>query len=230
MSINNQKLRKLTKNYTLLTVALLSLLCFLGILISRGSFEVVNLGFNSWITTIQSHSITQVAEALNIFDTTVLLIISLPVASYFLYRKETKNGLMLLGAMAADALLLQILKTTVASPRPFNSLIPEGDFSFPSGHLTSILVLLGMLTYFAYQNRKPSLKLFAVITPVLGVLMALDRLYLNVHWLSDVIAAPFLALFIVTATVLVIESLADWQRKKHGVVPAVVILQEVGEK
>ncbi len=137
---------------------------------------------------------------------------------------------MLLGAMAADALLLQILKTTVASPRPFNSLIPEGDFSFPSGHLTSILVLLGMLTYFAYQNQKPSLKLFAIITPVLGVLMALDRLYLNIHWLSDIIAAPFLALFIVTATVLVIESLADWQLKKHGAVPAVTILQEVGEK
>jgi len=230
MSINAQKSRKITKSYALLTVALLSLVCFLGILFSRGSFEGVNLAFNSWITTIQSHGVTQAAEALNVFDTTVLLVISLPVACYLLYRKETKNGLMLLGAMAADALLLQILKTMVASPRPLNGLIFEGDFSFPSGHLTSILVLLGMLTYFAYQNQKPLLKLLAVMTPILGVLMALDRLYLNVHWLSDIIAAPFLALFIVAATILVIETLTNWQRKKRGTVIAVASLQEVGEK
>jgi membrane-associated phospholipid phosphatase len=127
--------------------------------------------------------------------------------------------------MGADALLLQVLKTEVASPRPLNALIVEGDYSFPSGHLTSILVLLGMLTYFAYQTRKPVFKVLAVATPVLGVLMGLDRLYLNIHWLSDIIAAPFLALFIVTATIVVIESLAGWQRRKH-----VAISTEVGEK
>ena len=127
--------------------------------------------------------------------------------------------------MAADALLLQVLKTVVASPRPLNALITEGDYSFPSGHLTSILVLLGMLTYIAYQTNKPVFKALAVATPVLGVLMALDRLYLNVHWLSDVIAAPFLALFIVTATIVVIESLAGWQRRKSAATP-----MEAGEK
>jgi undecaprenyl-diphosphatase len=227
MSFNDQRPRKPLKNWALFAVALLSLLCFLGILFTRGSFEAVNLAFNSWITTIQSQNLTQAAEVLNIFDTSVLLVFSLPVAGYLVYRKETKNGLVLLGAMAADALLLQILKTAVASPRPLNSLIPEADFSFPSGHLTSLLVFLGMLTYFAYQNRKPLLPLFAVMTPVLGVLMALDRLYLNVHWLTDIIAAPFLALFIVTATILVIESLTDWQRKKHG---ANLVIAEVGEK
>lgn len=132
---------------------------------------------------------------------------------------------MLLGAMAAAALLLQVLKTVVASPRPLNALITEGDYSFPSGHLTSILVLLGMLTYIAYQTNKPAFKILVVATSVLGALMALDRLYLNIHWLSDVIAAPFLALFIVTGTIVIIESLASWQRRKSITIP-----MEAGEK
>lgn len=55
-----------------------------------------------------------------------------------------------------------------------------------------------------------------MLTPALVVFVGLDRLYLNAHWLSDVVAAPFLALFIVTATILVVESLTEWYRKKHS--------------
>lgn len=225
MTSGHKKHRKLTSNRALILVALLSLVCFLGVLFTRGAFEAANSAINSWVPTIQSPILTQAAKALNFFDTTVLLVITLPVAGYLFIRRETKYGFMLLGAMAADALLLQLLKTEVVSPRPLNALIFESDYSLPSGHVTSILVLLGMLTYIAYRIHKPVFKVLVVATPVLEVLMALDRLYLNLHWLIDVIAAPFLALFIVTATIVVIESLAGWQRKRH-----VAISEGAGEK
>ena len=225
MNSDDKPTHNSTKKYLMLTIAVASLICFLGVLFLWRSFEPANYALNAWIPTLQSPNLNQIAEAVNVLDTTVLLVVSLPVAGYLLFKKEAKYSLMLLGAMAADALLLQVLKTVVASPRPLNALIFEGDYSFPSGHLTSILVLLGMLTYFAYQNRGSVFKVLAVATPVLGVLMALDRLYLNVHWLSDVIAAPFLALFIITATVLIIESLAGWQRRKSIAIP-----KQAGEK
>jgi membrane-associated phospholipid phosphatase len=225
MTSKDKKPRILPGNRTFVAVALLSLICFIGILLARSSFEATNLAVNSWIPTVQNPILTQAAQVLNFFDTTVLLVFSLPVVGYLFYRRQTKYGLMLLAAMAADALLLQVLKTMVVSPRPLNALIVEGDYSFPSGHLTSILVLLGMLTYIAYQTNKPAFKILAVATPVLGVLMALDRLYLNIHWLSDVIAAPFLALFIMTATIVIIESLAGWHGRRR-----VAIKGAVGEK
>jgi membrane-associated phospholipid phosphatase len=202
------------RNLVLIAVASLSLICFLGVLFSRSLFEATNLSVNTWIPTIQTQTLTPVAQAVNIVDTNVFLVITLPVACYLFIRKETKYSLMLLCVMGADALILQALKMGVASPRPLNALIFEGDYSFPSGHLTSVLVLLGMLTYIIYQTNKPAFKALAVATPVLGVLMAFDRLYLNIHWVSDVIAAPFLALFIVTATIVIIESLAGWRQKK----------------
>jgi undecaprenyl-diphosphatase len=219
MTSKDQNHRVFTSNRAFLAVALLSLICFLAVLFFRGSFEATNLAVNSWIPTVQSPVLTQVAAAVNLLDTNVLLVISLPIAGYLFYRRQTKYGFMLLAAMAADALLLQALKTFVVSPRPLNALIIESDYSFPSGHITSIMVLLGMLTYIAYHTNKSAFKVLAVATPVLGVLMAFDRLYLNMHWFTDVLAAPFLALFIVTATVLVVESLAGWQRKRRFATP-----------
>jgi membrane-associated phospholipid phosphatase len=213
------------RNRALIAVALLSLICFIGILCSRKFLETTNIAVNAWIPIIQTQTLTPIAQAINILDTNVLLVITLPSAGYLFIRKETKYGFMLLCVMGANALILQALKMGVASARPLNALIFEGDYSFPSGHLTSVLVLLGMLTYIAYKTNKPAFKVLAVATPVLGVLMALDRLYLNVHWLTDVLAAPFLALFIITATILVVESLADLRKKKSAAIP-----KEAGEK
>lgn len=213
------------RNRALTAVALLSLICFIGVLCSRNLFEATNLAVNSWIPTIQTQTLTPIAQAVNVLDTNVFLVITLPVAGYLFIRKEAKYSLMLLCVMGADALILQALKMGVASPRPLNALIIESDYSFPSGHLTSILVLLGMLTYIAYKTNKSAFKVLAVATPVLGALMAFDRLYLNIHWVSDVIAAPFLAVFIVAATVVVIESLAGWQQRKRRAIPL-----EAGDK
>lgn len=147
-----------TRNLALIAVASLSLICFLGVLFSRSLFEATNLSVNTWIPTIQTQTLTPVAQAVNILDTNVFLVITLPVAGYLFIRKETKYSLMLLCVMGADALILQALKMGVASPRPLNALIFEGDYSFPSGHLTSVLVLLGMLTYIIYQTNKPALR------------------------------------------------------------------------
>ncbi len=212
----HKNFQNLTKNHALLIIASLSLLCFLAIAYSRGSFNGINSAVNSWAASIQTQGLTQAAIILNLFDTYFFLIVTLPLAGLLIYRSQAQNGIMLLGAMGADALLLQITKTVIVSPRPVNSLIVESDYSFPSGHLVSTIVFFGMLTYFAWQNRKTLIKLsLATLTPAIVILVALDRLYLNMHWLSDVLAAPFLALFIITATILVIESLTRWYNKRH---------------
>jgi undecaprenyl-diphosphatase len=120
--------------------------------------------------------------------------------------------------MGADAALLQAAKTFITSPRPTNALITDVDNSFPSGHLTSTIVFVGMLTYLAWQNRKTIHKLcIAAVGPALILVVGFDRIYLNMHWLSDILAAPFLALFIIAATILTIESIADWHKKRQAV-------------
>lgn len=202
--------RKSINQYILIAVAVSALICFLAIAVARPCFDQVNAAVNLWVTGIQTEGLTDIAKAIDFFDTKVLLILTLPLAGVLLWKGHTDKAGLLAGAMGIDALLLEASKTLIASPRPLNSILVDVDNSFPSGHVTSIIVFGGMLTYLAWQNRKTISKLCAVVIGPLAAIVTFDRLYLNAHWLSDVLAAPFLALFIIAVTILIVPLLLHW--------------------
>ena len=196
-----------------------ALLCFIAVFAARPYFTDINSAVNSWASSIQTGTLTDIAKIIDLgFDTKVLLIITLPLVGLLLYKGSTLKAGLLVGAMGADTAILQAAKTFITSPRPTNAILAETDNSFPSGHLTSTIVFVGMLTYLAWQNRKTIHKLcIAAIGPALILAVGFDRIYLNMHWLSDILAAPFLALFIIAATILTIETITDWHKKRQAV-------------
>jgi undecaprenyl-diphosphatase len=209
----------MNKQRILLATAVVALLCFIAVFAARPYVTDINSAVNSWASSIQTGTLTDVAKIIDLgFDTKVLLIITLPLVGLLLYKGSTLKAGLLVGAMGADAAILQAAKTFITSPRPTNAILAETDNSFPSGHLTSTIVFVGMLTYLAWQNRKTIHKLcIAAIGPALILVVAFDRIYLNMHWLSDILAAPFIALFIIAATILTIETITDWHKKRKAV-------------
>ena len=107
-------------------------------------------------------------------------------------KKYRKQGILLLGGLLAGALLGNVvLKHLFARPRPcwldpnITLLIPmPQDFSFPSGHTlasaTGATILTGI-------DRR-----FGIAAIPLAVLIAFSRLYLYVHFPSDVLAGAVL--------------------------------------
>jgi undecaprenyl-diphosphatase len=207
--------RKSINQRILIAVAVSALICFLVIAIARPCFDQLNTAVNLWATGIQTEGLTQAAKALDFFDTKIFLVITLPLAGVLLWKGYTEKAALLAGAMGIDALLLEASKTLIASPRPLNSLMVDVDNSFPSGHVTSIIVFGGMLTYLAWENRKTVSKLCTAAIGPLTAIVAFDRLYLNAHWLSDVLAAPFIALFIIAATLLIVPQLVHWVKREQ---------------
>ncbi|MCW4046312.1 MAG: phosphatase PAP2 family protein [Candidatus Bathyarchaeota archaeon] len=174
----------------------------------------VNASVNSWAVTIQTSSFTVIAKGIAvIFDTESLLVVSLAVAAILFALHYRRGSVLLLGAMAGDALLVEVTKTLVHSPRPTNMLVPDTGYSFPSGHATASIVFFGILTYLAWQRWNSS-KVRAVtggLGVAMGVLVGFDRIYLNVHWFSDVVGGYLLGAFWLTFAIAAFH----YQRRKN---------------
>jgi undecaprenyl-diphosphatase len=96
-------------------------------------------------------------------------------------------------------------------PRPLNGILTIQGFSFPSGHVTSTVVLFGLLTYFAWNRWRSSILRISwgLFSVVIAIVVGLDRLYLNVHWFSDVLGAYSLGVFLLAVSILTFECLAE---------------------
>ncbi|MBI1257242.1 MAG: phosphatase PAP2 family protein [Chloroflexi bacterium] len=139
-----------------------------------------------------SLQVAKIFEFISLFGSQVVLIITLIVAIYYLYKRRwIQLGIWLI-AIAGGEILNLILKTLIDRPRPFyaDPFVQEIYSSFPSGHAMLSVILYGMLAYFvalALQNQR--LRILVVFLAVLmSVLIGISRLYLGVHYLSDVIA------------------------------------------
>ncbi len=113
-------------------------------------------------------------------------------AGLLCHKKHRQRGALLFLGLAAGFLVVNVLlKPLVARPRPawlmdFSLLIPSPkDFSFPSGHTASSFIAAFLLT--AYRKR-----LGFLVLPV-AALMAFSRLYLYVHYPSDILVSVFLS-------------------------------------
>lgn len=116
-------------------------------------------------------------------------------AIIFVYRKKIPEAVGLLVSIAGSAAVVFILKELIAKPRPMYP-IPayiETSYSFPSGHATLAIALYVFLLWTIY-DAMPSLwkKLTATSTVVLVLAIGFSRLYLGVHYLSDVVAGYLL--------------------------------------
>ena len=101
--------------------------------------------------------------------------------------------------LSGAGILSQFLKNTLHRPRPQlpNPWIAESGWSFPSGHAMCSLVIYGLLTYsICFLPTSRTLRLsFGLLTISLVIAIGFSRLYLGVHYLSDVIAGYLAATF-----------------------------------
>jgi len=73
--------------------------------------------------------------------------------------------------------------------RPLLAVINETDFSFPSGHATIAVAFYGYLAYFFIKSLKDKYTWpIIILTFLIIILIGFSRLYLGVHYLSDVLA------------------------------------------
>ena len=123
-------------------------------------------------------------------------------------RQKIAAGLFII-AIFTEEIFSLLLKLLVGRVRPIQSLglIHEDTFSFPSGHVLRATVLFGLLSYLIYRSYNSSvIRICIILGFLLSVaLVALSRIYLGVHYPSDVLASMFFGASILTIFITIIE-------------------------
>lgn len=140
----------------------------------------------------------------------ILLPAILVQACILIARKNIRDAIFLVVSVVGAGALSSICKFVIARPRPdiFSSLIslPPG-FSFPSSHAAQITVfVLAELVLLKVLVGSKSFILLTIAGGVLIVLVCLSRLYLQVHYPTDVVAGFLTSIFWVAALAVLILS------------------------
>jgi undecaprenyl-diphosphatase len=199
---------KINKNKTEIILAIISLILFTIILINLNNpwLSSLDLSINSKVQGIENNTFTFIAKSLSYFFEPMNCVILLLIISLSLWiKKYKKEAIFIASASVIGAVLIYILKNALTRIRPLNSIIEETGFSFPSGHATISLILFGCLIYYTIKRlkQKSAKTIIIILSSALILLIGFSRIYLRVHWFSDVIAGFLLGVFIISLTIII---------------------------
>ena len=117
----------------------------------------------------------------------VIVVVSL---GWLLWRQQRSAAKILIIACLGALVLNQGLKLTFMRSRPllWPRLITETSYGFPSGHALGAVVLYGFLAYILAEQFPKQARLIYALTSWLVFVICLSRLYLGVHYPTDILA------------------------------------------
>ena len=141
------------------------------------------------ISSLINPSVTKVAIVIINIDGEIV-ICTLTIISFILIKNKKISFCILLNLIISTILNL-LLKNIIQRPRPDEfRLISESGYSFPSGHSMISMAFYGFLIYLSikyFKNKKLKILLVTFLS-ILIILIGISRIYLGVHYTSDVIA------------------------------------------
>lgn len=155
--------------------------------------------------TIRSGFGIKIFSVISFFGNWLFLVPLMLLIIIILYLKNKKEFIIqfLLTVLSAEAVTF-FSKILFHRGRPLLAVFHETDFSFPSGHATIAAAFYGYLAYIIIKSVKARYKRLIIISAVLIIgLIGFSRLYLGVHYLSDVLAGYLVGL---TALIIGINS------------------------
>lgn len=169
---------------------ILLVIFILGVYFKDSLIWIDDLGYGL-ISPFISNTMTNIMKFITFFSDPVWCIL-FSVLIIVLFKKISKVFLINLIAVFS---LNTILKLIFLRSRPSDiNLIIETGYSFPSGHAMISLAIYGLLVYILFKSDYKFKNIMIVILIILIILIGISRIYLGVHYTSDVIAGFIISL------------------------------------
>jgi undecaprenyl-diphosphatase len=171
--------------------------------LTREVFIVKNHAFDKWAfqqtDRITTPFLTDLLEFVTFFGSfRFFVIVPIALSLFFLFFKNWRwfSAYIFTGTLGS-VLLNQYLKNNFVRPRPASALYFQNGFSFPSGHAMIGATFYGVLIYLIWNNaRNKWVKwLSCAFLGAFQLMIAFSRVYLNVHYATDVLAGLAAGIF-----------------------------------
>lgn len=193
-----QDWKELIKKNLKWVVLFICLVGFLALAEDVFNKEIMNgdiIGYKLISTFLISDFVTPIAKFITNFGGAIFL--SIATVMLFLLIKNKKIVLSIISNIVIITVLNQLLKRILQRPRPTEfRIVEEKGYSFPSGHSMVSMAFYGYLIYLIYRYIKNKYVKWTLITilSILICLIGISRIYLGVHYTSDVLGGFLLSI------------------------------------
>lgn len=189
-----------------ISLVFLILFCILASIINSRLIAKFDQTVILAIQGLESQTLTPIMKFFTWIGSYKVILVILLMMIYILFHVLTSRAEAVLVAIviAGTQVINQLLKIYFQRARPnFHRLIEIGGYSFPSGHAMSALAVYGILTYVFWRHFSTRIARIMLITisSICILMIGISRIYLGVHYPSDIIGGYLASSMVITLAI-----------------------------
>jgi undecaprenyl-diphosphatase len=180
---------EVTTLFAVIAVSSFVLISYAGILVDDGGPTPGDLRAFDFVDLIDTGWLSSIAKVITFLGSSWLLLPVVVVTTAVLaWYRRWAEAIVLVLAWVTMGFGIDLIKEEVARPRPEGGLVDVAGYAYPSGHAAHSVFYVWLSVTIAVRLLPDMVRKTALVTGgiLLSVLVGLSRIYLNVHYLSDV--------------------------------------------
>lgn len=172
-----------------------------------------------WLVESMNEPVTACMERItHLGDGAVVAAVTAVLAVFLLVRRERRELIALALSVGAGAAMMWGLKWLFERARPGERLVDALGHSFPSGHSFLAMTLYGFVIYLTWRLvRRDAVRIAVTAALTLAIfLVALSRVILRVHWVSDVAGGLTVGLAWLVCSLILTRALEAWLASRRA--------------
>ncbi|MDQ0414770.1 phosphatase PAP2 family protein [Mesobacillus stamsii] len=194
---------------------------FIAVLISVGKVAEFDQALISFIRGFETPALTSIMKLFTFIGSFPVVLVIFLIVSFIFYRVlKSRTEIFLVAAVIVGTQVINLLlKLLFHRARPdIHLLIDVGGYSFPSGHAMSAFAVYGILTFVFWRHIPKSIGRISLIigSSMFILFIGMSRIYLGVHYPSDIIGGYFASAAWLTVAIWFFQSYKERQWEKSS--------------